>query len=169
MGYYKEISGLTAGEWYTFRVSFALATNVESGMIGVGGSPGTSVYVKGGVVSVKPECSVNEQNQYRMNIDKGNQGVGGGDMLLLGNLEKAEVRAPGEYEWKTFAFTVRAKANAQGCVYLIVGTDSGFEAVSAYYLDDFSVSWEKWQETEVIRKAIGELMKPVVWWFGLRG
>ena len=40
MGVYQEISGLTAGQLYEFQASFRLATNVESGMIGVGGSPG---------------------------------------------------------------------------------------------------------------------------------
>ena len=143
MGYYKEIDGLNAGQRYEFQVSFRLATNVEGGMIGVGGSPGTSVYVKGGIAAEQPRRSTDALNNYRLNIDKGNQGTDGRDMLLLGNLEKENPQHPGAYEWKDFRFTAQAIANEDGCVYLILGTDSGFEATSAYYLDEISVSWSK--------------------------
>ena len=158
MGYYKEIGGLTAGQLYGFQVSFRLATDVEGGMIGVGGSPGSSVYVKGGVTAEQPQRSANEQNNYRLNIDKGNQGAGGRDMLLLGNLEKEDEQHPGEYEWKDFKFTMQAKANENGSVYLILGTDSGFEATSSYYLDDISVSWTEKQETAITRGAAIQMM-----------
>ena len=143
MGYYKAIDGLTAGQRYEFQVSFRLATNVEGGMIGIGGSPGASVFVKGGVTAKQPRRTSDDLNNYRLNLDKGNQGTGGSDMLLLGNLEKEDSQHPGAYEWKDFRFTVETTANENGCVYLILGTDSGFEATSAYYLDEISVSWSK--------------------------
>ena len=158
MGYYKKIGGLTAGQLYEFQVSFRLATNVKGGMIGVGGSPGSSVYVKGGITAEQPRRSADEQNHYCLNIDKGNQGVGGRDMLLLGNLEKEDEQHPGEYEWKNFEFTMQAKANENGSVYLTLGTDSGFEATSSYYLDDISVSWTKKQETSITRGAAIQMM-----------
>ena len=158
MGCYKEIDGLTAGQFYEFQVSFRLATNVKSGMIGVGGSPGSSVYVKGGITAEQPQRSTDEQNYYRLSIDKGNQGMGGNDMLLLGNLEKEDERHPGEYEWKEFTFTMQADANENGSVYLILGTDSGFEATSSYYLDDISVSWTEKPETTITRGAAVQMM-----------
>lgn len=158
MGYYKKIDGLTAGQLYEFQVSFRLATDVKGGMIGVGGSPGSSVYVKGGITAEQPRRSANEQNNYRLNIDKGNQGAGGRDMLLLGNLEKEDEQHPGEYEWKEFKFTMQAKANENGSVYLILGTDSGFEATSSYYLDDISVSWTEKPEAAITRGAAIQMM-----------
>lgn len=158
MGYYKEIGGLTAGQLYEFQVSFRLATDVKDGMIGVGGSPGSSVYVKGGITAEQPQRSANEQNNYRLDIDKGNQGAGGRDMLLLGNLEKEDEQHPSEYEWKDFKFTMQAKANENGSVYLILGTDSGFEATSSYYLDDISVSWTEKLETPISRGAAIQMM-----------
>lgn len=158
MGVYQEISGLTAGQLYEFQASFRLATNVESGMIGVGGSPGASVYVKGGITAEKPRREPDAQQHYRLNIDKGNQGTDGCDMRLLGDLEKKDAQRPGAYEWKTFSFTMRAKANDSGCVYLIIGTDSGFEATSSYYLDDISVSWTERQEMPITRGAAIQMM-----------
>ena len=151
MGYYKEISGLTVGQLYEFQAAFRLATNVDGGRIGVGGSPGSSVFVKGGIAAEKPQRSAAEQNTYRLNVHKGNQGVGSCDMLLLGNLEKEAAQHPGAYEWKQFSFTMQARASADGCVYLILGTDSGFEATSTYYLDDVTLSWSERQETAITR------------------
>lgn len=57
MGYYKELTGLAPETEYQFTVRFKLATNVEGGMIGIGGSPGESVFVKCGVVSKNRKTS----------------------------------------------------------------------------------------------------------------
>lgn len=141
MGYYKELTDFRPGQLYAFHVTFRLATNVDGGTIGVGGSPGTSVYVKGGVAMEKPERVSDELGYYRLNLDKANQGQGGTDLALLGNLEKPETLRPGEYEWKEFSFDAQARADAEGRLWLVLGTDSGFEAVSSYYLDDISLSW----------------------------
>lgn len=102
MGVYQEISGLTAGQLYEFQASFRLATNVESGMIGVGGSPGASVYVKGGITAEKPRREPDAQQHYRLNIDKGNQGTDGCDMRLLGDLEKKDAQRPARTNGRRF-------------------------------------------------------------------
>lgn len=158
MGYVKKLTGFQPGALYAFRVSFRLATNVEGGLIGVGGSPGSSVFVKGGITANEPKSIADDMQQHRLNIDKGNQGAGGCDMRLLGNLEKEEALRPGAYEWKNFAFTMLAEANAEGCVYLILGTDSGFEAVSAYYLDDIAVDWSRQADVVLTRGAAVDLI-----------
>lgn len=152
MGYYKELAGLTPGTPYVFQVSFQMATNVEGGMIGVGGSPGSSVYVKGGVAAEKPAAVVTEDQYYRLNIDKGNQGTGGADMAVIGNMEKWGSTGPSEYELKAFAFRAEATPGAGGRVYLILGTDSGFEATSSWYLDNIAVQWVE-KENETVSRA----------------
>lgn len=155
MGYYKELAGLTPGERYVFRVTFQLATDVEGGLIGIGGSPGSSVYVKGGVTAQKPVAAETEEQYYRLNLDKGNQGTGGADMALLGNMEKYDPQRPGEYEFKTFAFSAEAVPGEDGKVYLILGTDSGFEGTSSWYADNISVQWvEKQNETITRGEAV---------------
>lgn len=158
MGYVKKLTGFQPEQLYAFRVSFRLATNVAGGLIGVGGSPGSSVFVKGGITANEPKSIADDMQQHRLNIDKGNQGAGGCDMRLLGNLEKEETLRPGEYEWKNFAFTMLAETNAEGCVYLILETDSGFEAVSAYYLDDISVDWNRQDDMVLTRGAAMDLI-----------
>lgn len=153
MGWYKELTGLEPGQLYIFRVSFRLATNVDGGLVGVGGSPGASVYVKGGVTMERPEARLDGLGYYRLNVDKGNQGQAGIDLANLGNLEKEETLRPGEYEWKEFSFEAQAKADAAGRVWLVLGTDSGFEATSSYYLDDISLTWTEASDEVITRSA----------------
>lgn len=143
MGYYRELRGFEAGKSYTFNISFKLATNIESGLIGIGGGPGESVYVKCGMVSYRPESVTprDDFNNYRLNIDKGNQATGGQDMQVVGNLAKNSVTMFDAYEFNYIELSFTVTANADGCVYLIIGTDSGFEGTSNYYLDDIELSW----------------------------
>ncbi|MCI9170091.1 MAG: S-layer homology domain-containing protein [Lawsonibacter sp.] len=155
MGYYKELDGLTPGERYVFRVTFQLATDVESGMIGIGGSPGSSVCVKGGVTAQKPAAAETEERYYRLNLDKGNQSTGGADMAVIGDMEKYDSQRPGVYEFKSFDFTAEAVPGKDGRVYLILGTDSGFEGTSSWYVDHISVQWvEKRNETITRAEAV---------------
>lgn len=142
MGYVKKLEGFAAGESYHFGVSFKLATNVESGLLGAGGAPGESVTVKCGIVSIEPKAT-NESGYFRMNIDTGSQSNGGKDMTVVGNMSKMENNRPGEYEFNEFSAEFDMAENNTGEVYLIIGTDSGFEATTAYYLDDISVTWSK--------------------------
>ena len=142
MGYIKKLEGFTAGETYHFSVSFKLATNVEGGLVGAGGAPGESVTVKCGIVSIEPKAA-NESGYFRMNIDTGAQSNGGKDMTVVGDMAKTENNRPGEYEFNEFSAEFDTIANENGEVYLIIGTDSGFESTTAYYLDDISVTWLK--------------------------
>lgn len=151
MAYYKELAGFQPGRLYAFHVTFRLATNVDGGMIGVGGSPGASVYVKGGIAMEEPGRVQDELGYCRLNLDKGNQGQGGTDLALLGNLEKEKAVRSEEYEWKEFSFDARARADAEGRLWLVLGTDSGFEAVSSYYLDGISLVWTEEADEPITR------------------
>ena len=39
--------------------------------------------------------------------------------------------------------TVKSIANEDGCVYLIIGTDSGFEGFTEYYIDNVAITIKK--------------------------
>jgi len=140
MGYYKKLNGFAPGEKAILRVEFKLATNVEAGFFGIGGSPGESVAVKCGVVAVKPEAVVDGSGYYRMNIDTGAQMNSGADMQMIGNLAKKSTTEFDAYEFNLYQLDVSVQANENGELYLIIATDSGFEGVSDYYIDDVEVS-----------------------------
>lgn len=156
MGYYKDLSGLVPEPEYQFTVRFQLATNVENDMIGIGGAPGESVFVKCGVASKEPENSLDSLNHFCLNIDKGSQSTSGSDMIVVGNLAKEEINRPGEYEFNEIETKVIARTDEAGTAYLVIGTDSGFEGVTSYYLDDISVSWA---DTATVSITRGDAVK----------
>ena len=156
MGYYKELSGLVPETEYQFTVRFQLATNVEGDMVGIGGGPGGSVFVKCGVASKEPENSLDALNHFRLNIDKGSQSQSGADMTVVGTLAKEENNRPGEYEFNEMETKVIARTDEAGTAYLVIGTDSGFEGVTSYYLDDISVSWA---DTSAVSVTRGDAVK----------
>ena len=158
MGYYKDLSGLVPETEYQFTVRFQLATNVENDMIGIGGAPGESVFVKCGVASKEPENSLDSLNHFCLNIDKGSQSTSGSDMIVVGNLAKEEINRPGEYEFNEIETKVIARTDEAGTAYLVIGTDSGFEGVTSYYLDDISVSWADPSEVSVTRGDAAKML-----------
>ncbi len=156
MGYVKPLEGFAPARTYHFSVSFKLATDVEGGLVGVGGSPSESVTVKCGVTQTVPAVLPVENGgitYYRLNIDAGWQSNSGKDMVVVGDMAKTENHRPGEYEFKDFQAEFDVAANILGEVYLIIGTDSGFEATTSYYLDDISVAWEEVAEQPVVTRG----------------
>ena len=131
----KQVAGLRPGTTYTVTSSLDLATNVPAGAFGIGGSPGESVYVKSGASPVEPTVAEDSNGWLRMSIDKGNQAREGTEMINVGNVAHPEVEGE-EYKIKTLDSQDRpfeVITDSQGQVWLIVGTDSGFEGLSAFY------------------------------------
>ena len=136
----KQVSGLRPNATYAVSVSVDLATNVPAGSFGIGGSPGESVFVKAGASTVEPTTAEDDIRHLRMNIDKGNQSKGGESMVVLGNVAHPEV-VDREYRIKTLDNTdlpLNVDSDSEGRVWLIVGTDSGFEGLSAFYYSRIS-------------------------------
>ena len=131
----RQVGGLIPEATYAVSVSIDLATNVPTGSIGIGGSPGASVFVKGGASALEPDTVVDSNGYLRMNIDKGNQSKGGEAMAVLGNVAHPDV-AQREYRIKTLdsvGLSLSVDADNEGRVWLVVGTDSGFEGLTRLY------------------------------------
>ena len=133
-----------------YRVTFVvdLATCVPEGMVGIGGSPGESVYVKAGATTLEPEVLTDDAGYLRMNIDKGNQAREGVNMINLGNIAHPDLTgAAGEkFMIKRLESTgrdFRATSDADGNMWVIVGTDSGFEGLTTLYYGKVSVVLEE--------------------------
>ena len=138
MGYFKKLTGLKSMTEYTFKIKFSIGTDAEAGSIGVGGSPAESVYVKAGIVDKLPKIALDGQGVYRLNVDIGNQATGSQQVPVVGNFAKPEGSKEG-YVYKAMEVEVNAKTDASGTVYLLIGTDSAFEGMTKYYLDDVTV------------------------------
>ncbi len=140
MGYVKNIDGLKPNTEYNFNVVFELATNVEKGMFGIGGSPGEAVSVKCGIVNIKPENKKDDIGVFRLNINQGAQSLEGKDMQVLGNISKPENSTIKGFEFKRFETSITVTTDSNGSVYLIIATDSGFEGLTEYYLDNVTIN-----------------------------
>ena len=131
----RRIDGLRPNTAYAVSMSIDLATNVSAGLIGIGGSPGESVFVKAGASTAEPVAEEDSNQYFRMNIDKGNQARGGESMVVLGNVAHPDV-ANREYRIKTLDnadMPLSVATDGEGRVWLIVGTDSGFEGLTRLY------------------------------------
>ena len=127
-----------------YKVSFEIefASNVANGMAGVGGSPGEGLAIKAGVTNIKPE-KINQEGMYRMNIDKGNQVTGGSDMFVIGDFSNDTNQ--NEYTLKNLVANniLTVSTNSSGELWLVVGTDSGFEATTTIFYNLIKVKLEK--------------------------
>jgi hypothetical protein len=134
MGFYREVKGLEPNAEYIFKLRFDLGTNVPKGMMGIGGSPGSAVTVKAGFTSAEPQFVKDAHNHIRFkNVDKANQSQSGRDLKIVSNMEKASDDYSEAFEYKTIARYFRATTDENGVVYLLIGTDSGFEGKSEVY------------------------------------
>ena len=135
----KEITGLVPNQEYQIIFEVEFASNVAEGMFGIGGSPGESVYIKVGATAVEPEKELDEDGFLRLNIDKDNQSQSGEDMVVIGNF--ANGTDENVYTLKTLSNSTpfRATASDDGTLWLLVGTESGFEGTTTIYYNNIEV------------------------------
>ncbi len=137
----KRITGLEPNMTYNVTFDISLASKYPEKSVGIGGSPGASVFLKAGGATSEPK-PVEVGDDIRMNIDKGNQSQGGKAMVVLGS-----VGIPGttsEYRLinrDNARNPVKVITDSNGSLWVIVGTDSGFEGVTKLYFDTIKVSF----------------------------
>ena len=105
-----------------------------TGCIGVGGDPGESVYVKFGAAPEEPSPVIQEDGTVRMNVDIGQQAIGGADAVVIGNIATSITDCHNEqYELKELetAAPLITRSDPSGTLWIFVGTDSGFEGKTA--------------------------------------
>ena len=141
-----QVEGLKPNTTYQAESTIDLASNVPEGMMGIGGSPGESVFVKAGATTDEPEVIEAGDGWLRMNIDKGNQASEGEDMINLGTIANPNIDLDTftgeEYALMTLSSEGRdfeVLSNDQGKAWLIAGTDSGFEGLTRVYYDGIYV------------------------------
>jgi len=132
----KKISGLPPDTQIFFTAEIELASKYAVGLVGVGGAPGEGVILKAGATAYEPMVITNRtDNLLIMNLDKGNQSVGGSNMVVIGHIGKPEdgnesyVMLTRHQHGNPFSVTTAG----DGSFWFIFGTDSGFEAQTALF------------------------------------
>lgn len=131
---------------YSVTFDFDIATNAGD-KIGVGGSPGDSVFVKIGATNTEPIPVLDKTGFYLMNIDKGNQKGEGKDAFMIGDLAKTTIDK--KYELKPFNNKQRpfiVETDKKGELWLFIGTDSAFEGVTSIYYPRIKVTLKEVKE-----------------------
>ncbi len=133
----KKITGLVPNTGYRIALDLEMASSVPAGLVGIGGAPGESVFVKLGASSVEPQVVLDSNGWRRMNLDKGNQSHGGVDTFVAGHIAKEFSDTSNQYariSQDNREGKVSAISSADGSLWVFFGTDSGFEgATSLYY------------------------------------
>lgn len=139
----RPVEGLTPGATYRVRFDVEIASNEGSGCVGAGGAPGEAVVVKAGASAQEPVRALAEDGLYRLNLDKGNQSTGGKDAVVIGDLANgSDECSGGDYRLKRLqdaSVEVRATADAAGKLWLLLGTDSGYEGITSMYYNRIRV------------------------------
>ncbi|HLU90258.1 MAG TPA: hypothetical protein VKZ51_10535 [Cyclobacteriaceae bacterium] len=143
----RQLTGLPPSTTYQVYFDIEMASQYPQSSPGIGGSPGGSVFLKVGATAEEPVPVLQDDEgarYLRMNIDKGNQIEEGSDMINIGT-----VGIEGEeYQYELIQ---RSNSNrpfsvttgSDGSLWLIIGTDSGFEGLTVLYYNSIQVRLEK--------------------------
>lgn len=136
----RKVTGLTPNTDYSLVFDIELASKYPGNSFGIGGSPGSSVFLKAGASAVEP-VKVLKDGFYTINIDKGEQNNEGKDAILLGNISSGS--ETDDYTLIKRSSTDKpfvARSSDKGELWLIVGTDSGFEGLTTLYYSKINVT-----------------------------
>ncbi len=132
----RKIDSLKPNTTYSLQFNVELASNAPRNSVGIGGSPGASVYLKAGAIPYVPERQARQLNgtaYWQVNFDKGNQATEGSDMRLLGHTGT---------DHSDFTYTLISRSSSKpfvvtsndtGELWLLLGYDSGFEGKTTLY------------------------------------
>jgi hypothetical protein len=138
--------GVVPGQEYRIKFTIVFASNAPSGAVGIGGPPGESVFLKAGAATVESEVYLDSAtNYYLMNVDKGlgNSGNGTAASVIgdIANGLSADMENPPYVSLKRqheHEYTVTASPDGE--LWLLVGTDSGFEGLTGIYYQSIAIT-----------------------------
>ena len=133
--------GIIAGQAYWLDFKVVLASNAQD-CGGVGGAPGFSVFVKVGGAPAEPRTRLNTLKHLRLNVDKADQSQSGVHASVAGDIWNGlpcDNLAPYVSIERTHRHIAPVFANSDGELWLLVGTDSGFEGFTGIYYQRIDV------------------------------
>jgi hypothetical protein len=140
--------GLVPGQRYRVAFDLIFASNAQSGCTGIGGAPGESVTLKAGASATEPK-PVTQGMDIVLNVDKGMQTNGGQDASVVGSIANGQPCGSAAASYVSLhrththppsATAAAPQTDAAGNLWLMVGTDSGFEGPTALYYQSVTVT-----------------------------
>lgn len=144
----KKITGLQPDTQYILTYEVEFASDLSGGNM-TDGPVGKNVFMKVGASDTEPKSVIDDSGNYIMNIDKGNQGVDGEDMIVIGDVVTTEFseglevttrsNSPSTGTEPAYDKRFVVKTNSKGELWLIVGADSGFDGKTTLYYTSISI------------------------------
>ncbi|WP_062058001.1 hypothetical protein [Cellvibrio sp. OA-2007] len=142
----KKVDGLEPNTRYDLRFKVTFGTNAQNNCVGIGGSPGNSVWIKVGATKDEPKAVDDGTGFLLLNWDKGNQAAGGSDAIIAGDFANSQECSTTDVVTTYLKKSVMTEKGAystitddQGSLWLLMGTDSGFEGTTTIYFMDLEV------------------------------
>ncbi|MFO7636819.1 MAG: hypothetical protein R6W96_05890 [Clostridia bacterium] len=141
--------GIEANTTYLVRFTVEFATDAPAGAVGIGGPPGEAVWMKVGAAPFEPVRVAQTDTPHPLwvtNVDKGHQNEDGEHAIRIGDVAKVDNDEFDVYEMKTLDNKDRpleVTSDANGNLWIFVGTDSGFEGRTTLYYTEIKVELEK--------------------------
>jgi hypothetical protein len=145
-----RVQGLAPGTTYRVRFEVEFASSAPSGCMGIGGAPAEAVHVKIAATVAEPVAAVVQDmdgDYYRLNIDKSDQAGSGEDAFVIGHVGTSNEDC---HAWRWELVTLDSGAaeyqvttDTTGALWLLVGTDSGFEGRTEVYYTRVRATFER--------------------------
>ena len=129
----RQLSGLAPNQDYQLSFRIEMATDAAEGSFGAGGSPANSVYLKAGGSTKEPIPILGADGYLEFSIDKSNQSNSGRDMLVISDFSNESEDFVYRLKVITADDLLTVRSDGQGRLWLVVGTDSGYEATTTPY------------------------------------
>lgn len=147
MGWKVYLDGLEPETDYRVDGVLTMASNMPGAIALAEDSP-AEVYVKFGATTEEPTEVVDDEGWLRLSADKGQEETGGRDAIVLGTIANPNLEM-GE-DFRTFALhdlttggerrELSSTSDADGGLWLFVGTDSGYVGFTTQFFDAIEVT-----------------------------
>jgi hypothetical protein len=135
--------GVQGDSTYDVEYFIEFASNAPTGCVGICGAPGESAWLKAGASRDEP-IALLQDGYVQLNVDKGNQAVGGQDAEIVSDIANGrpcEPPLPGPYILlqRYHRHPNPVTTDITGNLWLFLGTDSGFEGTTGLYYATINV------------------------------
>ena len=135
--------GVMAGQAYWLDYTVVMASNAQD-CVGIGGPPAFSVYFKVGGAPSEPRTVFDTLGSLGLNVDKSNQSRSGLHASVAGDIWNGLPcnlnSTPFVSIQRTHRHAAPVLANSGGELWLLLGTDSGFEGFTQLYYQRIDVT-----------------------------